>query len=746
MDIPQFISRLTGKRTYYRLPAIKIGRICLFLIFLFSLVWSTPVSVNAATTITFTAEELLGKPTDSSITINIVPDSTIEYHYQYGTSSGVYTGQTSNYTAAGGQPHEIVITGLSANTKYYYRMRYHAPGDAMDDWVVRTEHTFHTQRAEGEEFVFTVTSDSHANLNTNEQNAMTNILNDNPDFHIDLGDTFMIDNTTSQTSVNSKYLAFRDPLYFDKIGSSVPIFLSSGNHEEEEGWNLDDTPFSIGVGSIQARKSFFPTPIDEGPGGFYSGNTDPLARIDEATYGDEYREDYYAWEWGDALFIVIDPFQYTMNLPYTPAAGEGSDDPVTGDQWSWTLGNQQYNWLKETLENSNAKYKFVFSHQMLGGIPRGISGVGAGYVRGGAEAAAYFEWGGKNADGSEGFASHRPGWEAPIHQLFVENGVSAYFHGHDHQYVYETRDGIVYQEVPSPGMTGSGFSGIYTEGAYSEYSTIKILPNSGHLRITVNPVEATVEYVRSNQTGVSHSYTIQPNTPSNTYTLTTAVNPPAGGTINPNAGTHTYAEGSTVNVTATHALGYAFDHWSGDCSGSGSCQVTMDGDKTVTAHFSALPSFTLTTSVDPLEGGTINPSVGIHTYYQGDIVTVTASRASGYFFSHWSGACTGSDACQVTMDANKTVTANFIAATSILGDVNGNKVVDSTDALIILSGDVGIDISQFCPVNCGDVNGDGKANSTDALIILSYDVGISVPYPIGETECPSDVTCAGCNK
>ena len=75
--------------------------------------------------------------------------------------------------------------------------------------------------------------------------------------------------------------------------------------------------------------------------------------------------------------------------------------------------------------------------------------VDAGYVRGGAEAAAYFEWGGENADGSWGFDTQRPGWGGvPIHQLMVENGVSAYFHGHDHQYVYETRDGIVYQESP----------------------------------------------------------------------------------------------------------------------------------------------------------------------------------------------------------------------------------------------------------------------------------------------------------
>jgi hypothetical protein len=78
--------------------------------------------------------------------------------------------------------------------------------------------------------------------------------------------------------------------------------------------------------------------------------------------------------------------------------------------------------------------------------------------------------------------------------------------------------------------------------------------------------------------------------------------------------------------------------------------------------------------------------------------------------------------------------------TSKLGGVNSDGVVNSTDALIILSADVGIKTPQFCPMNCGDVNNDGFVNSTDALIILSYDVGISVPFPVGTGACPSSVT------
>ncbi len=60
--------------------------------------------------------------------------------------------------------------------------------------------------------------------------------------------------------------------------------------------------------------------------------------------------------------------------------------------------------------------------------------------------------------------------------------MSAFFHGHDHQYAYEERDGVVYQALPAAGFSGSGF-GIYsTDSGY----TIQALPSPGHLRVTVN--------------------------------------------------------------------------------------------------------------------------------------------------------------------------------------------------------------------------------------------------------------------
>ena len=598
----------------------------------------------------FMATELLGKPTNNSITVNVIPSSNMLIYYEYGTVSGGPYTATSTESATGGVPYEIVIDGLNANTRYYYRMQYSTDGGST--WTARPEYSFMTQRPAGSTFVFTIVSDSHAMYNTQYQQAMQNVSNDHPDFHFDLGDTFMTDGMSSQSAVDNAYLAQREPLYMDLVGSSAPIFLASGNHENEEGWNLDDS-FSLAVASVIARKKYFPTPVTDA---FYSGNEDPLADIDAGTYGDQYREDYYAWTWGDALFVVFDPFQYTMANPYGATAGEGSDDPASGDRWNWSLGQEQYNWLKQTLENSNAKYKFMFAHHMLGGTQN--------YVRGGAVPAHMFEWGGNNADGTTwGWDTQRPGWDDdPIRQLMIDNHVSAFFHGHDHQYAYEVRDDIVYLCLPRP-STGMDFN-YYSES--NEY-TERVLASGGHIRVTVTPSVATVEYVTSNNSSgaVQHSFTIAPNAPGITHDLTMAADPTEGGTTDPAVGIHTYDENDIVSITATAVTGYEFSYWDGNVAdiNSASTTVTMDGDKTVTAHFTAVTTYDLTMAVDPSEGGTTNPGVGVHTYNEDTEVTITATPVTGYEFDHWEGevADVNSATTTVTMDASKTVTAYFTA-------------------------------------------------------------------------------------
>jgi hypothetical protein len=462
----------------------------IFLIFLF------PIS-GVLHAQTFTGPELLARPTNNSVTVHVVNTSALQVYFDYGTAPGSYAGQTGTSSAAANEPIKAVINGLQPNTKYYYRMAYSTNGGTT--WSYGSEHSFYTQRAQGSTFTFTVTSDSHVNVMLGDpatwQTTLANVAADHPDFHIDCGDTFNLDSITTAQGARDGYLFQRSSTYFGGISHSIPIFLAIGNHEQEEGWHISDPAGAVAVWCRNARKRYFPNPV---PDSFYSGNTDTYSGLDD----DDLHEDYYAWNWGDALFIVLDPFWYTTTKPFAGNTGGGeSSDTGDGDRWHWTLGDTQYNWLKSTLENSNAKYKFLFMHQPTGGTDD--------YIRGGAAAGTYCEWGGNNEDGTTwAFNTKRPTWPKTIHQILIDSKASAVFHGHDHQYAYELRDGIVYQEIPSGGFTGNGFNGYTTGVGY----TVKALPSSGHLRVTVTPEEATVNYIRSGGTGGSYSYTIEPYT------------------------------------------------------------------------------------------------------------------------------------------------------------------------------------------------------------------------------------------
>ncbi|MBS1872385.1 MAG: SMP-30/gluconolactonase/LRE family protein [Acidobacteria bacterium] len=67
------------------------------------------------------------------------------------------------------------------------------------------------------------------------------------------------------------------------------------------------------------------------------------------------------------------------------------------------------------------------------------------------------------------------------------------------------------------------------------------------------------------------------------YQLTVVAD--TGGTVSSQGGWQT--PGTALTLTASANAGYAFTGWSGDCSGAGACQLTMDSPKTVRAQFTA---------------------------------------------------------------------------------------------------------------------------------------------------------------
>lgn len=76
----------------------------------------------------FMATEVMGRPTNTSVTVNVVPAKDMEIYFDYGAASGNYANQTGAVKATAGTPVESVIDQLAPNSRYYYRIRYRQPG------------------------------------------------------------------------------------------------------------------------------------------------------------------------------------------------------------------------------------------------------------------------------------------------------------------------------------------------------------------------------------------------------------------------------------------------------------------------------------------------------------------------------------------------------------------------------------------------------------------------------------------
>ncbi len=414
-----------------------------------------PTSANP----NFIATEILGQPTDTSITVNVVPAVAMEISYKYGTQPGAYTAQTATQAAAAGEPIETLIDGLLPNTRYYFHLLYNE--------TAGPERSFITQRTAGSTFTFAIQGDSHPERVNKQFDAalytrtLLSAAAGQPDFYIAIGDDFSVDTlkTVNADTVRALYINQRQ--WLGSVGA--PIFLVNGNHEQASLANLNGTPDNVAVWAQTARNAYYPQPA---PDAFYTGDTESVEFIGSL-------RDYYAFTWGDALFVVIDPYWHSPQT-VDNQFGADRDSKANRDLWNVTLGETQYHWFRQMLETSTAKYKFVFTHHVLG------------TGRGGIELATTYEWG-----DAASFAAHRPGWDKTIHQLMVDNGVTIFFQGHDHIFARQELDGVIYQTLPEPAHPG------YTYENADAYESGDVFPNSGHVRVTVSPSGVTVDYIRT---------------------------------------------------------------------------------------------------------------------------------------------------------------------------------------------------------------------------------------------------------
>jgi 3',5'-cyclic AMP phosphodiesterase CpdA len=276
----------------------------------------------------------------------------------------------------------------------------------------------------------------------------------NPDFLINLGDILDFhqfgfnDAVPSDTVARDAYLNYRTLL--GDTASNVAHFPVIGNWDGENGSYTSEEIERARSQRLLYLPSPSPTAYPEGTGPF---------------------QDYYAFSWGDALFVILNV------MTYTPTEHLLSSDPGLPDDW--TLGQEQLEWLSATLAAATSKWRFLFIHHTVGGKAGNESN--SAYGRGGGQAAYVGE-------------------QAIVHQLMLDHGVQIFFYGHDHAFVDMEVDGIHYT---MPGSAGAPWTFTTAETGYEEY-----WPDSGWATVDVSPDAVGVRF-HSEQNGALYEYGLE---------------------------------------------------------------------------------------------------------------------------------------------------------------------------------------------------------------------------------------------
>lgn len=408
------------------------------------------------------AAPLIFAPTRDRFKVNaVVADGdprTLRLFVQRSGDKGWTEVETVRYPAS--DIAEWSVTGLSPGTSYPYvivteenalKALEEADGDVEDSEadVVLYSGSVVTQRESGETFSVALITDPHIGADLDYANqgnpevlreVGAHVKNYQPDFIVNLGDMvdfhqYGFEPPPSESALRAAYLNYRS-LLGDATGqaSHYPVI---GNWDGENGWFTEEQV----AASRGQRHLYMPGP---------SSDTYPEGGSTEG--------DYYAFTWGDALFIVLNVQSYITNI----LSLSGSD----GDPDDWTLGKEQLAWLKTTLESASSTWRFICIHHTVGGA--GGTDMNSIYGRGGGLAA-------------------QVGEQATVHQLMIDYEVDVFFYGHDHVFTDMVVDDIHYT---LPGSAGAPWMFTESETGYDQYWGV-----SGWAKVDVSPESVHVQFI-----------------------------------------------------------------------------------------------------------------------------------------------------------------------------------------------------------------------------------------------------------
>ncbi len=503
----------------------------------------------------------LGNTTTSSVAISWVTDNsgTGEVHYSQDQSYGNVVVATSSFQD-GRYWYSATITGLDANTTYYYKVFNN--GFNMTPWPIVTFTT--SPDATGTSYKFLVVGDSQSDSASATPfpaalDIAAQMRQRNPNLVIHTGDMiFGSSDCVGSSSPWSQFIRNYFNVYQSMLGQ-IPFFTTIGNHEVQYG----------GCG-YQAYESVFSL-----PGNAPSGHA----------------EEFYSFDWGNAHFISLDTNQYL-----------GTSQP-------------EYLWLKSDLQTTTKQWKFVFLH-----VPAYSSGDSGSDPDVQKYLVPLFETYGVTI----AFSGHDHDYERTCPILggactTTQNGGVVYFvNGGGGAYTSPPRgtwftvastDANEFLDVTMNDCQVQ-LNAIERTGIVFDTYTIN------HCGTTTPTFTPTPTQTRTNTPSATVTNTFTPTaTASNTSTPTatasytstptatstpilyalivtktgtgsgTITSPPAGIDCGPTCSAN-FASNTVVTLTAAAGLTSSFTGWSGEgCSGTGTCVVTMSAARSVTATF-----------------------------------------------------------------------------------------------------------------------------------------------------------------
>jgi hypothetical protein len=409
---------------------------------------------------------------------------------------------------------EILLEGLAADQIYNYRAEILAKNFPRT-WIPGQIGRFATQKPSGSSFRFCVVADAHWGLHRrvtpggwryrSAQICYNQIAADGPwDFMLDLGDSPHLERVWSYEEALEKYLHWRRAT--EGVSRQTPIYQVIGNHEREAGYQQrgdsahQEDPLWNQVHSGQvhqkwatlARHYCLPNPRgDTYPEG---GEGAPGYDTLDEWFGEpgpwnegsptEHLQNFYAFTWGDALFVVLDPYRYTLVgsllVPNSPSV--------------WTLGSVQMAWLADVLSNSTAIWKFVIAHHLVGG---GLIGTEGDTIEDGGGQPAY-------GRGSAIEASRGNTEQAQIHSLMRANGAQFFLYGHDHVFSHSVFEGVHYICPGRPTFLNGWWD---KDGMLASYGSILTGPEHpwmrqlraglGYMQVDVSSDEVHIAWIRT---------------------------------------------------------------------------------------------------------------------------------------------------------------------------------------------------------------------------------------------------------